>query len=116
MDERLKKALEFSNYQNSLSVRKQTFKEQTRSRLTYGYNGGIFYIDRSLITFVQMLIDQGRKDNVPILDNNENPVLIDDLEKFKDEIFSRYFSVLYETHEEYEKIKKSRTIEKLLDL
>ena len=116
MDERLKKALEFSNYQHSLSIRKLTFKEQTRSKLTYGFNGGIFYIDRPLLTFVQMLIDQGRKENIPILDNNDNPIMIDNLESFKDEIFSRYFSVLYEMHEEHEKIKKSRNVEKLLDL
>jgi hypothetical protein len=115
MDERLKKALDFSNYQQTLNIQKKILKEKIDAKLTYGYNGGIFKIDRSLITFVQMLLDQGRKDNVPMLDLNENPILIEDLENFKDEILDRYFSSVYEYYESYEKIKKSRSVEKLVD-
>jgi hypothetical protein len=36
--------------------------------------------------------------------------------KFRDEIFDRYFSASFEYMSEYEKIKKSRTVEKLVDL
>jgi hypothetical protein len=38
------------------------------------------------------------------------------LNAFKDEILDRYFSATYEYLEEYQKIKSSRTVEKLLDL
>jgi hypothetical protein len=50
-----------------------------------------------------------------ILDSNENPILIDDLEKFRDEIFSRYFEATYEYAESYQALKKSRSVEKLLE-
>jgi hypothetical protein len=50
-----------------------------------------------------------------ILDSNENPILIDDLEKFRDEIFSRYFEATYEYAESYQTLKKSRSVEKLLE-
>jgi len=63
-----------------------------------------------------MLIDQGRTENVPLIDQNENPVLIPDLNGFRDEILDRYFTSTYEYHEEYEKIKSSRTVEKLLKI
>ena len=116
MDERLKKALEFSNYRQTLAIQRTTLKEKLEARLTYGYAGGIFYIDRSLINFVQMCIDQGRIEGIPIIDMNDNPILIDDLKKFRDEIFDRYFTASFEYMKEYEKIKKSRTVEKLLDL
>lgn len=116
MDEQLQKALEFSNYRQTFSIQRKTLKEKIDAKLTYGYNGGIFKIDRSLISFVQMLIDQGRVSGIPLIDNNENPVIVDDLVKFRDEIFDRYFSSVLEYYNEYDKLKKSRSVEKLLDL
>ena len=116
MDDRLEKALEFSNYRQTLAIQRKTLKEKIAAKLTYGCNGGIFNIDRTLLTFVQMLCDQERTAGVVILDKNENPVLIDDLINFRDEIFDRYFTSTYEYNEEYQKIKSSRTTEKLLDL
>jgi hypothetical protein len=116
MDERLKAALDFSNYRQTLAIQRKTLKEKIESKLTYGCNGGIFKIDRSLLVFVQMLIDQGRTENVPMIDQNENPVLIPDLNGFRDEILDRYFTSTYEYYNEYQKIKASRTVEKLLSL
>lgn len=116
MDAQLQQALEFSNYRQTLAIQRKTLKERIDSKLTYGYNGGIFKIDRSLITFTQMMLDQGRTEGVPILDSNENPILITDVEKFRDEILDRYFTSTLEYYESYEKLKKSRTVEKLVDL
>jgi hypothetical protein len=116
MDDRLTKALEFSNYRQTLAIQRKTLKEKINAKLTYGYNGGLFKIDRDLLTFVQVLLSNGRSDNVVLLDSNDNPILIQNLESFKDEIFDRYFTSTYEYLEEYTKIKSSRTVEKLLDL
>lgn len=115
MDDRLKQALDFSNYSQTLSIKRKQLKERIDAKLTYGFNGGIFKIDRTLLTFVQMLCDKGREDAV-LLDINDNPVLVNELEKFKDEIFDRYFTSVYEYHEEYQALKKSRSVEKLVDL
>lgn len=116
MDDLLKQALEFSNYQNSLSIQKKTLKEKFSAQLTYGYNSGIFKIDQTLITFVQMLIDQGRNNGVPLLDSNNNPIIIDDLLSFRDNIMDRYFTCLLEYHGAYQELKKNRTVEKLIGL
>jgi len=116
MDNRLKAALDFSNYRQTLAIQRKTLKEKINAKLMYGINGGIFKIDQSLITFVQMLMDQGRTENVPLIDINENPILITNLTEFRDEILDRYFTSTYEYFEEYQKIKSSRTVEKLLDL
>jgi len=40
--------------------------------------------------------------------------LIENLETFRDEIFSRYFEVTNEYFQEFDKIKKSRSVEKLI--
>jgi hypothetical protein len=116
MDEQLKKALDFANCNQTLSIQRKTLKEKVDARLTYGHNGGIFKIDRSLIAFVQMLIDQERIENVPLLDINDTPILIANLTEFRDEVLDRYFTSVYEYYDQYEKIKKSRSVEKLIDL
>lgn len=115
MDDRLKQALDFSNYRQTLFIQNKQLKERIDANLTIGHNGGLFKITRELIVFVQMLIDQERKENVPLLDSNGNPILIKNLENFKDEILDKYFTSLYEYYNEYEKIKKSRSVEKLTD-
>ena len=115
MHEQLKNALEFANYQQTFSIQRRLLKEKSEAKLTYGCNGGIFSIDRNLLTFVEILCNKGRTTGVVILDANENPILVDDLEAFRDEIFSRYFETTHEYFEAYQSLKKSRSVEKLLE-
>lgn len=116
MQEQLKKALEFSNYRQTFAIQRNILKEKIDAKLTYGINGGIFKIDKSLITFVQMLIDLERTTGVPLIDDNGNPVLIEDLVAFRDEILDRYFTSTLEYFEQFQNLKKSRSVEKLIDL
>ena len=115
MQEEFKKALDFSNYRQTFSIQRKTLKEKIEAKLTYGVNGGIFKIDRTLLNFVELLISKERKEGVVILDANENPILIDDLLSFRDEIFDRYFSSTIEYYEQYQQLKKSRSVESLLE-
>ena len=116
MQEEFKKALDFSNYRQTFSIQRKTLKEKIEAKLTYGQAGGIFKVDRILLTFVETLIAKGRVNGVIILDANENPILIENLELFRDEIFDRYFTATLEYHEEYQKLKKSRSVETLLEV
>jgi hypothetical protein len=52
---------------------------------------------------------------VVLLDNNENPILIEDLEAFRDQCFDRYFEATNEYFEQDQNLKKSRSVEKLLE-
>lgn len=115
MQEQLKQALEFANYQQTFSIQRKQLKEKIDAKLTYGVNGGLFRIDQQLLTFVDMLCINGRTDGIVILDSNNNPVLIDDLITFKDAVFSRYFEATNEYFEKYQQLKKSRSVEKLLE-
>jgi hypothetical protein len=51
-----------------------------------------------------------------MVDSNDNPILIKDLILFRDEILDRYMTSVYEYSEQYENIKKARSVEKLLEL
>lgn len=114
MDTRLQQALDFAKYKETFEIQRKQAKEKLDARLTLGFDSGIFKIDRSLITFVQFLLDNGRNSDVPILDSNSNPILIKDLESFKIEILDRYFAGILEYYNENERIKKSRSVKKLL--
>jgi hypothetical protein len=116
MEDVLKKALEFSNYRQTLAIQRKTLKEKINQDLTYGFGGGIFKIDRSLISFVQMMIDRGRTSDTPLLDVNDVPVMIPNMEQFRDEIMDRYFSTLYNYYERDQELRKSRSVEKLVGL
>lgn len=115
MDDRLKAALDFSNFKQSFAVKLKQIKEKIDAKLTFGHNGGIFKIDRPLLIFVDML-SRSDRNNAVVLDQNNNPIMIEDIESFKDEIFDRYFTSTNEYYIEYQKLKTSRSVEKLLDV
>jgi len=115
MLDHLKKALEFANYQQTFNLQKKLLKEKMAAKLTIGFNGGVFNIDRSLLVFVEQLILKGRTSGIVLLDANENPVLIDNLEQFRDQCFDRYFESTNEYFNQNQQLKKSRSVEKLLE-
>lgn len=115
MNETFQKALEFSKYKQTLAVQRQELKEKIESKLTYGFNGGLFKIDRNLLTFVEILVNKERTENIVLLDSNENPILIENLEDFREEIFDRYFTSTLEYYNNYKDLSKKRSVEKLLD-
>jgi hypothetical protein len=116
MDSLLKNALEFSNYKQTLSTQKKVLKEKLDANLTVGYNGGLFKVDRSLVSFVDFLIRKERTTDVVLLDQNNNPILINDLSDFETKILDSYFSSTIDYHLEFEKLKKNRSVESLVDL
>lgn len=116
MDSLLKNALDFSNYKQTLSTQKKVLKEKLEANLTIGYNGGLFKVDRSLISFVDFLIRKERTTDVVLLDQNNNPTMIEDIADFEIKILDAYFSATTDYHLEFEKIKKNRTVESLVDL
>lgn len=115
MDDILEKVLEFSNYRKNIEVQKKVLKDKLSSDLTIGYEGGMFKVDQSLITFVQFLIDNNRIEQIPIIDVNNNPIKITDVQKFKDHILEIYFSSTNRYLLEFDKLKSKRSIKDFLE-
>ena len=78
-------------------------------------NGGTFTVSQELITFVNTLIEKEYSDSV-LIDNYENPIHIEVLSAFLDELLSRYFEVTNDYHAEYVKLRKARKVHKLIDI
>lgn len=114
MDDRLQKALDFSNYRITLFLQKENIKVKVDSLLTYAINGGIFKANIELITFVNLIKSQGHT-SVVLIDKNNNPVEITDLETFQSDLLSRYFEATNFYYSEYTKLRKTRSVKENFD-
>ncbi len=115
MSSKLTKALEFANYRTTLNVQHNALKAKVQTLLSYSINGGTFEISQELISFIKLLLEK-EYTNAVLLDVYNNPIKIDDLEQFLEDILSRYFEAVNEYHAEYTKLKKARKVHKLVDL
>jgi len=115
MDERLQKALDISNYMVVLNNQKKLLREQYYENIVYYYNGGQFTITKDLISFCQSLIHMHQTETI-LIDDNDLPIEISDLENFLQELYTKYFEAANRYHVEYNKLKKNRSIESIMDL
>lgn len=113
--ERLAQALDFSNTMKTFNLSKNNLKVKTQNLLSYSTAGGSFIVDQSLISFVHFVVSSG-KTEIKILDKNSIPIHIEDTEKFLEEISSLYFEVTNDYYNEYQKLRSSRKIEKVLEI
>jgi len=115
MDERLKKALDFSNYMITLNNQKRILFEQYQQDCVHYYNGGRFSVTQELVSFCQNLqvLDQ---QTVVLVDDNKQPVEIESLTEFTTDILQVYASASNKYLTEYNNIKSNRSVEGLVDL
>lgn len=109
MDTRLEQALTYANYKVTVFQQKQNLKLRLDQLLTYAHNGGIFNVSDTLIAFVDSLLRR-EVNEVVLIDERGNPVKINDLQSFQDDIFSLYFEATNEYHAEHEKLRKARSV------
>lgn len=115
MDERLDKALKFSNYMVTLNNQKRVIKEKFFEDLLYFNSGCQFTVTKELITFVGLLIDRGNDTDVVLTDDNDIPAKIGDLKSFYADILNTYFTAANNYHTKYEDLRKNRSVEKLVN-
>ena len=112
---RLVKALDFSNTMKNFNLAKNNLKVKTQNLLSYSTCGGSFLVDQSLISFMNFVVSSG-KTEISLLDKNDIPIRIEDTEKFLDEVSSLYFEVVNDYYNEYQQLRSSRKIEKVLEI
>ena len=113
--ERLERALEFSNTMQTFNLNKNNLKVKTQNLLNYSSSGGTVKVSQELINFINMIVVSG-KDEVILLDKNDIPIKIEDTKKFLEDISSLYFEVINEYYNDYQKLRSSRKIEKVLEI
>lgn len=114
LDERLEKALEAAKYRITLFNQKENSKLKFKQALTFSKNGGVFSIDQTLMSFVSSLMSRSY-DTAILIDVNGNPINIENLEDFLDEITDRYYQATNDFLIDYKKIQSSRKIAPMME-
>lgn len=116
MDERLEKALSVANTLRTYNNQKELLKEEYKEALQYHRDGCRFTVTRELINFLVSLATLENTSDVVILDDFENPYMIQDVNEFKNELINIYFTTTNRYYYDFNKLKSSRSIEKMLEL
>jgi hypothetical protein len=116
MDERIDKAFAVANYMATLSNQRRIILEEFNQKLFYYTNGATFKINPELINFTKTAIDIGQTDNVPFIDANNLPVIIENVQDFFDDIVGVYFEALTEYQQKYAEMKSKRKISDIVEL
>jgi len=112
MDQRLKEALEFSQFRTTLQVLRTNLKNKAENQMTVSYNGGLFKADQNLIGFILGLRSRDIKQYV-VLDQNEIPIQINDIDEFVDVLIGANKQAMNQWYADYSKLKTSRNVSKL---
>jgi len=116
MDERVEKAFEIANYMSTLSNQRRVALEELEQKLVHYTNGGTFKITPTLINFTKTVLDLGHDSDMAFIDENNLPILINDVQKFFDTIVEIYFQAVNEYASKYAEIKSKRKVEDIVKL
>jgi hypothetical protein len=116
MDEKIQKAFSVANYMATLSNQKRILLEEYTQKLVYYTNGATFKVSEELIVFTKLVLDLGYTADVPFIDSNNLPIVINDVQDFLDNLVSVYFEAVNEYSVKYAEIKNKRKIEDIVSL
>jgi hypothetical protein len=114
MDKRLEQALDFSNFRMILTTRQENLKVLMNNKLMLSYGGGLFKVDKELLTFVGLYLLGGDKELI-LIDENDIPIKIEDLKDFAVRATTQYEKALEQYYNSYQKLSEARDIRKVID-
>ena len=115
MDERLEKALEFSNFLETQNNQKSIFLKQYYDNLVYYASGNKISVTPELISFCQSMLSL-EQEEIVLLDDNNTPFEVENLKDFTRQILGVYTFASRKYVYDYNKIKKNRSVEGLTNL
>jgi len=115
MDDKLKNALEFANYSHTLHNQKQLIKQKFIDDCVFYHNAGKFTVNRELLVYCGYCQQWNRNIPVILLDDNNIPIEIKDIDKFTIDILKLYKKSSEEYHNAYQKLVGNKTVKGLID-
>ena len=95
----------------ALTLGKQMFLLLKNNKLIFAYQGGLFTADANTILFAKQ---HDPERDLIMLDNNESPIKISNLQEFISKAESCYYEAMNEYHSVHETLKKQRSVKKLM--
>lgn len=113
MDEKLSHAIEVANFNTSLTAQRHMYKTKFDNDCLYAHNGGLFEITENLLTYVDLLI---RREHVGfiLIDMNNNPIMVDNLETFFSDILEKYSMASNSYYASISKLRRKRMVSRLV--
>jgi polysaccharide deacetylase 2 family uncharacterized protein YibQ len=115
MDDKLKKALDFSNYVIALNNHKRILSEKYQESVVMYYNGGKFTVNQTLISFCKTLNDLHQEGTI-LVDDDTIPIEISNIKDFMSRALNEYVSATNTYLVEYRKLLKNRSVAGIVDL
>lgn len=113
MDQRLKEALEYSNYRLTLATHKKNIRLRAEAIQLVSESGGMFRASESLILWLDYLVKSQTSQYV-LVDINEQPIMVKDIASLRDKLADAHAQSMNLLHAETEKIKRARSVEKIV--
>ena len=112
MDEKLEKALEFSNLAATLNTQKRILHQKYLGDLVLYYKGGKFTVTKELLNFCHIL----ETPNTVLVDDNNTPVQIDELSEFLNLAHQKYADATNKYLSSYKSISTKRNVEGMVNV
>ena len=116
MDQQLEKAFQTANFMATLTNQRNAAFEEYQQNLIYYNNGSSFLITKELLSFVKLLLDSGFDKNTVLIDTNNTPVSVANVEEFYQSIINQYITASLVYFNTYTEIRAKRNIEDLVKL
>ena len=116
MDERIEKAFEVANFMATLSNQRRLMIEEFNQKLIFYIGGATFKITPELISLTKTWIDIGTVKDRAFLDSNNYPVMIEDVQKFFDDITDQYSQAVNDYLAKFVELKSKRKVFNIVDL
>ena len=114
MNDEIKKTFDAASLMSTLNNQKQILHEELNQSLLHYHNGAVFTVNLTLLSFIGNCCNM-QKDSVVLLDDNQMPVLVEDLSKFYRSILSVYTEATNRYYYEYNKVTNPRNIVSIIN-
>lgn len=115
MTENFEKAFEIANLMATVANQKTALLEEFEQSTLFFHNGGCFKANQTLISFLTSL-KALNQESVVLLDVNNLPIFIENLETFSQDIVSCYFEASNKYLTGYQTIQRNKNIKSILEL
>jgi hypothetical protein len=115
MDERLERALDFSNYQKTIEAHKKNLEARVEKIKRVYYENAVFLAELETIRNIDTLKDILDDDSGIVVDSRNIPVMIESLDDLKNTLVDAYFRATNEHYNGIAKLNKMRSLKKLIE-
>lgn len=113
-DEKLKSLLTASNYRSAFLNQQEHLQLQFLTNTKTFWKGHTFKCDPQMIAVLEAYLGDGHQWAI-LIDDNTLPVMVRDLEEFRDHVLGVYQDALTTYWTKYEKLKTARSTKEVIE-